>query len=173
MSAEEIPKPRSDSVLKTLPEERQDEIAEFAQEKSLRETVGWLSEGGIKTAKSSLSDFLTWYRLKQTMRRNQAAIQTLLTEIATEHPEITPDSLHHIGHVFFASLALQKQDHKAWYMTEQIAVRKAQLQLDTKKYEDELKARQEARSSKERVDSSMAGLSPEIRQEIETKNNIL
>jgi hypothetical protein len=39
----DLPKPRSDSVLKTLPEERQHEIAEFARSHGIIKTAQWLS----------------------------------------------------------------------------------------------------------------------------------
>jgi len=173
MGTEALPKPRSDSVLKTLPEERQDQIAEFAHNHSVRETAAWLSDSGTSTSKSSVGEFLTWYHIRQTLARNETAIATLAAELAKEDATLTADRLHEVGHIFFASLAVQKQDHKAWYMAEQIAIRTARLQLDTRKYDDELKAQREARTAKDRVDASQAGLTPEARHKIEEENHIL
>jgi hypothetical protein len=55
-------KPRNDSVLKQLPVEKQREIAEFARKHSLVRTSEWLAAQGINTSKSSLGDFLSWFR---------------------------------------------------------------------------------------------------------------
>jgi len=168
-----LPKPRADSVLKTLPEERQHEIAEYARENTLTQTAQWLGESGLQTSPPALCRFLDWYRTKQTLLRNETVITTLAAELAKENPGITTERLHQIGHIFFTSLALQKQDHKAWYMAEQIALRTARMKLDTRKYDDEAQAKRETRAAAGHIDPALAGLSAEKRQEIETNNNIL
>ncbi|HSU57009.1 MAG TPA: hypothetical protein VLT36_23400, partial [Candidatus Dormibacteraeota bacterium] len=60
-------KPRADSKLKTLPEERQADIAEHARDHTLAETIEWLSAHGIKLASSTLSEFLSWYHMKSQL----------------------------------------------------------------------------------------------------------
>src|SRR5207249_1598382 len=117
--------------LKVLPEERQDEIAHFALEHSLPETVHWLAESGLETSTAAISRFLSWYRLRQQMERSLASIRELLSELAEEDPTLTPERLHQIGNIFFAGLAIEQQDPAAWYMAQKIALRRAQLQLET------------------------------------------
>jgi len=144
MSADDLPKPRSDSILKTLPEERQREIAEFARGHSLKRTAQWLSETGVATSRSAVARFLAWHDMRQTFLQNDTAASSLAAELASECPELTAERLHQIGHIFFTSLALQKQDQKSWHMNEQIAFKKARLKFDTRKHDDKLKTRRQA-----------------------------
>ena len=65
MSADDLPKPRSDSVLKTLPEERQHEIAQFSRSHGVIKTAQWLAYNGVVTSKSAVARFLAWYRLRK------------------------------------------------------------------------------------------------------------
>ena len=54
-------KPRSDSALKSLSQEIQDEIVQYAQGRSLREVQAWLQEKHhVKRALSTISEFLSW-----------------------------------------------------------------------------------------------------------------
>jgi len=139
MSPDDLPKPRSDSVLKTLVEERQHEIAEFSRSHGVIKTAQWLSCKGVRTSKSAVARFLAWYRSRQTFLRCHTAASNLVAELAMERPELTPERLHEVGHIFFTSLALQKQDQKSWHMNEQITLKKARLHFETRKYEDKLK----------------------------------
>src|SRR5690349_20926013 len=134
MCFDDLPKPRSDSVLKTLPEKRQHEIAEFARCQGIVKTVQWLLRNGVATSRSAMGRFLVWHRLQQTFVRSDTDATNLAAELARENPDLTPERLHQIGHIFFTSLALQRQDQKSWHMNEQIAFKKARLQLETRKY---------------------------------------
>ena len=172
MNTQELPKPRSDSPLKTLSEERQDEIAQYALKNSLKQTAQWLCECGVPTSFPAVSRFLDWYKIKQTLQRIETVTDTVVSELATQNPELPAERLHQIGNDFFTSLALLKQDHKAWYMSEQIALKNARLKLETRKFENEIQARHETSTAASQTDPSQAGLTPQTLQEIETKNNI-
>jgi hypothetical protein len=74
------PKPRADAKLKTLPEERQDEIVEYAADHSLAETLQWLDAAGLETSNSALGRFLSWHRFMQQLARSQCVIYVLLTD---------------------------------------------------------------------------------------------
>ena len=128
-------KPRGDSVLKTLPAERQSVIAEHGVAHTLEETVAWLRADGLKTSRSALSEFLSWYSLRQQLARNESTVETLLKNLQTENPDWTPEQIQSAGQSFFTALALQQQDPKAWFMTQQLAIRKDQLSLDKNKFE--------------------------------------
>ncbi len=165
-------KPRPDSTFKLLPEERQDAIAQFALEHTLDETVHWLAESGLDTSRTALSRFLSWYRLRQQMDRSQASIRELLSELSQEDPTLTPERLHQIGNTFFAGLALEQQDPAAWYMAQKIALRRAQLQLDSQKHLDSLKARKEAIERELETARESGGLTPETVKKIEKELNL-
>ncbi len=53
-------KPRADSVLKTLPPDRQAAIIEHLRTNKLADTVAWLLAEGIKTSVTAPSLFPSW-----------------------------------------------------------------------------------------------------------------
>src|SRR2546422_3989897 len=133
-------KPHADSKLKSLPEERQDQIARHAQDHTLAQTVEWLSTEGLQTSPPALSRFLSWYRVRQQMDRNRLVATELLSDLAKNDPTLTAERLHELGHIFFAGQAVEQMDPRAWYMIQQISVRKAQVELEIQKYKDQLQA---------------------------------
>jgi hypothetical protein len=156
-----------DSKLKTLPQERQDQIARYAQDNSLAKTVEWLDGQGIQISDSSLSRFLSWYRLRQQMERNQNTFTELLSDLKRNDPDLTADRLQQIGHVFFAGKALEHQDQRGWYLIQQIAVRKAQVELEIQKHKDELQAHKDALERELKAAQATGGITPETVKRIE------
>ena len=80
-------KPRSDSRLKTLTDERQAQIAKFATVNTLADTVSWLKGSGTQTNTNSLSKFLRWHRQNQQQTRSEAAILKVVQ--TTVKPELS------------------------------------------------------------------------------------
>jgi hypothetical protein len=132
-------KPRSDSRLKTLPNERQAEIAAFATAHTLADTVSWLKNYGTQTNTNSLSKFLRWHRLNQQQARNEAAMLKLLTELAQRDPNLGAEWLYEVGHLLFANSALENQDAIAWRHLQQLALRKSCAELNLVKDERKLR----------------------------------
>jgi hypothetical protein len=116
MINDSFPKPRPDAKLKTLPEPRQAQIAEFARTHSLANTVRWLADAGFKTSSSALSQFLRWWRLKQDLARSQSALQDKLADVVRRDSSPTVDRLRQAGHALFAISAIQNQDPRAWHL---------------------------------------------------------
>ena len=154
-------KPRPDAKLKTLPEDRQADISEYAVTHTLAETVDWLRANGVDTSTGALSTFLHWYHLRQQMDRNGLALEQLLVDIATQNPDITPERIYQLGQIFFSGLALAKQDPHAWCLTQRTSLSKARLDLATQRYRDQ----------KQAVEPSQApgGLTPETVKKIENE----
>ncbi len=130
-------KPRADSKLKTLPEERQAAIAEYARAKTLAETLLWLREDGLQTSAAALSEFLSWFALQQQLQRNASTVETLLANLSHDLPEASPEKIQAIGQSFFSALALEQQDAKGWFLTQQINLKNQQLSLDREKFQRE------------------------------------
>lgn len=128
-------KPRADSPLKTLPPERQAAIAEYAAGKTLEETVAWLKADGLKTSRSALSLFLSWYALRQQMARNESTVATLLQNLQTTRPDWTAEQIQQVGQSFFSALALEQQDADVWNATQQIQLKREQLALERQKFQ--------------------------------------
>jgi hypothetical protein len=165
-------KPRSDSKLKILPEDRQSQIADFASTNALADTVSWLQESGIETSITALSMFLSWHRLNQQVGRNETAVLTLLGDLAKQDPSLGPERLFDTGHQFFAASALEKQDPKSWSMIQQVAIRKAHSQLEFAKYHDNVEARKAAIQRELDAAKNTGGISPETLKKIERELNL-
>jgi len=165
-------KPRADSKLKTLPEDRQADIAAYATDHTLAETTQWLSAQGIPISSGRLSIFLSWYHARQQLERNDTALQQLLDRTSNTDPALTPDKLHELGTRFFTSLALERQDPKMWYVAQQIACNKAYLELELQKYRDQVEARKQAIQHQLDDAKSEGGLSPETIARIEKELNL-
>src|ERR1043166_5201663 len=97
--------PRADSKLKTLPRERQTEIADFARTHSLAETVQWLRQAGLSTSISAVSQFLRWCRLRQQAEQGESELRAAIADLARSDSISTADRLRHVGNIFFAGAA--------------------------------------------------------------------
>jgi hypothetical protein len=113
-------KPRADSILKTLPPERQAAIAEYALSHTLAETVAWLKEDGLQTSSSAVSLFLSSYRLGQRLQHNESTVETLLGKLQATRPDWTAEQLHQAGQAFFSALAIDAQDASVWTATQRL-----------------------------------------------------
>jgi len=107
-------KANSLSVLKTLPSERQDAIAEHLAGHSLVDTAAWLKADGIKTSRSSLSEFGSWYALRQQLTHNASTVETLLEELKRGNPSMTHEQMDEAGQLFFTTLAIEQRDSLTW-----------------------------------------------------------
>jgi len=126
-------KPRSDSALKTLPETRQADIAEYLRDHSLKATVEWLAEDGFKTSIKSLSEFLSWYSLRQQLSRNEQTVETLLADYVKTDPNLTPEKIQSMGQAFFSAMSLAQQDPEAWVQVQRLNLQRASLAMDERR----------------------------------------
>jgi hypothetical protein len=130
-------KPRADSKLKTLPDARQAAIVERARDHTLSDVLQWLRADGLQTSAAALSDFLSWHALRQQLARNASTVETLLANLHKDMPDASPEKIQSVGQAFFSALALEQQDAKGWCMTQQVALKQEQLQLDRQRFQRE------------------------------------
>jgi hypothetical protein len=130
-------KARPDSRLKNLPEERKEQIAEYASQHSLADTVAWLKADGLVTSSAALSGFLSSYRLALQLKRNESTVESVLEQLKTSNPEMTEEQLFSAGQSFFSALAIETQDAKAWAMTQDLRIKTADLNLARQKFRRE------------------------------------
>lgn len=135
-------KARGDSVLKTLPAERQASIAEHAQAHKLAETVAWLKEDGLKVSSNQVSQFLSWYVLRQQLRQNASTVEALLEDLKQEQPDITPEQLDSAGQMFFTALSLEQKDTAA-FVSVRSSRAKAILEMEKLKLRQQAEERQQ------------------------------
>jgi hypothetical protein len=75
-------KPRSDSKLKTLPVEVQEEIILYASSHSLAEVKAWLEGRGVKTSSSAISYFWDWWQ-SMSLERRASRVYSIKAGIVT------------------------------------------------------------------------------------------
>jgi predicted DNA-binding ribbon-helix-helix protein len=105
-------KPRADSVLKTLPEERQREIIERmrAPEMTLAMMCAELRKDGVETSTSALSRFWEFWHLREGFRADEQTVEQLIEQLKAEIPGLSDEQLDQMGQRTFSLLALRKQD---------------------------------------------------------------
>jgi len=103
-------KPRSDSALKTLPEDRQAAIADYARTHSLQETVTWLREDGVRTSITALSSWLSWWSMSQIFRQSESDAQEFREWLAKEFPKLSEDELDQRAALRFQFDAMRSGD---------------------------------------------------------------
>jgi hypothetical protein len=106
------PKARGDSVLKTLPKERQADIAEYANAHTLKETVAWLAADGLRTNKSSVSDWLSSWHWQAVYAEAETDAGNFMELVRTSMPDVDEAKVEQFGNAFFQMRAVKKSDDK-------------------------------------------------------------
>ena len=131
-------KARSDAHLKTLPPERQEDIVEYARDHSLKDTKAWLAGDGVVTSAGALSEFLSWWALRDRLTRNESTVETVLEQLKQTRPDLTEDDLFNAGQAFFSALAIEQMDPKAWKGTQDLRFKQQEVRLEREKYQRDL-----------------------------------
>ncbi len=120
-------KPRNDSVLKQLPADKQQEIANFARTHSLIKTCDWLAAQGIHTSKSSLGEFLSWFR---PIEQNEAGVLAVMAHLQAKHPDWLPEQIREMGSSYFAAHAVENRDFKMWHQMQSLDLQREVMELN-------------------------------------------
>lgn len=137
-------KPRPDSVLGTLPPDRQEQIADHARTHSLMDTVAWLKADGIRTSRTRLSVWLSSYSLQQAFRQAENSTNEFQDFLRAKFPEIDPAELDRRAALFFQAEAMKAGDaetylsfatarHKAAMDRAKLQQKERSLKLDERK----------------------------------------
>lgn len=109
-------KVRSDSLLKNLPETRQEQIIEWCDTPKTESCVGGyqfareqLAADGVKVSLRALSDFWSWWNLRQDLKAS-ADVETAMLEA---NPEAVKEA-RAAGELMFLKLSMVRQDTKAF-----------------------------------------------------------
>lgn len=130
-------KPRADSKLKTLPEARQEQIAELLRAKTLAEVKRELAQDGLKTSTAALSEFLSWWSLRQQFSETESQVEELLNLLREEQPGISEEKLFEHGQKVFAFLAMKEGSAKDWKRVQDVRHRRLMLELERQKFQRE------------------------------------
>jgi len=136
-------KPRGDSKLKSLPEERQAAIFEHLRENTYRKTLQWLREDGVETSIRALSEFFAWYPLRRQFLEDETTTEALVDQLKKEVGGLSEEQLDALGQRTFSLLAIRRQDTNAF-----VKVRSARFKAELETAKLQLREKAEARLSR-------------------------
>lgn len=109
-------KPRSDSKLKTLPEDVQRELANMLRTQPIKAARAWLrKEHGVTCASSAFTGFRQWWDMRERFQRDESRVEAILDRLSREQPDLSKRKLFDIGQTLFAGLAIEREDNLEWY----------------------------------------------------------
>lgn len=130
-------KPRSDSKLKGLPPARQEQIVEWATTPKSETCVGGLAfareqlaKDGLKVSVRALSEFLSWWRLRERYSSAEERAQQLQELLQGKSEALSPEQIRKLGHALFTMEAVEAGDAKTFVGLEQL--RLDQVNSETK-----------------------------------------
>lgn len=110
-------KPRSDSKLKTLPEERQEQIVAWARTQKTEDHPGGLAYAreqlaadGLKVSMSTLSEFVSWYALQQRFAKAASRANQVADLLQQRNPDMEPEHVRKLAQSIFTLEALDSGD---------------------------------------------------------------
>jgi hypothetical protein len=103
-------KTRADSVLGTLPDDRQDQIADYARTHTLDDTIVWLKADGVRISRNRLSVWLSSYTLRRAFTQAANSTSEFQEFLKAEFPDIDPAELDRRASLFFQAEAMKAGD---------------------------------------------------------------
>lgn len=127
---------RSDALLKNLPPERQEQIIEWCNTVKTEACPGGyqhaqeqLAADGVKVSLRALSDFWSWWNLRQDMQAAAGVEEAMLEANPTAVREA-----REAGELMFLKLSMVRQDPKAFAVATRAADRRGALELLREKF---------------------------------------
>lgn len=150
-------KPRSDSPLKNLSEERQAQVIEWcntpkqvAEDGVTVTCVGGhkfakqqLADDGLKVSEGALSDFYSWWHLRRDFQQADQQTEDILELIKKLDPEITAEKLEAAGHLIFTKNAVASRDAKEFREMEYLKLAKLSARTKGRQKDEELQIRRD------------------------------
>lgn len=123
-------KPRSDSKLKTLPEERQEQIVAWARTQKTEDHPGGLAYAreqlaadGLKVSMSTLSEFVSWYALQQRFAKAASRANQVADLLRQRNPEMQPEQVRKLAQSIFTLEALDSGDAETFVNLEHLKLK--------------------------------------------------
>ncbi len=194
-------KARSDSPLKNLSEERQAQIIEwcntpkkFAEDGVTVLCIGGykfakaqLAADGIKASEGALSEFYSWWHLRQDFQRTDSLTRDFEELLKKEFPTADPKRIQEFGQTFFTMQAMAKRDSEEFREMEKLRLGKETAATKGRQEERKLSiaerrvvllekkaaAYDRAQAALQEAKSSKGGVTPETLARIERELNLL
>jgi len=171
-------KPRSDAVLKTLPEDVQDRLATYLRANSLEKGVAWCAtELEVETSTRALSEFREWYESTGVLTEIKRIADQFKTDLARmPNVELGDDTISQIAQQFFETVALKERNPELHMGLRKLRLREQEQQLSLKALEQKVREYEgkmkDAKSQLEAV-KNRGGLTAETIKQIEEAANLL
>jgi hypothetical protein len=132
-------KPHPSSVLKTLSDEDQSALFEFLRAHTLAEGVQWLfSNNGVRTNDTSLSEWRSWYQMRQQIAGWNSEVEELKSLLSTDKA-IDANLIPKIAEAVFISRAAREGDAKTFAAVASVIQRQKELENQQAAHADRMK----------------------------------
>ena len=126
-------KPRGNAVLKTLPEDQQEEIIGWIKEpkSSYRKVrARLLMDRRIATNEESLRDFYSWWHMRRRFEGASARGKQLQEMLAAADPSLSPEHIEAAGQAVFLNEAIESGDAKAFVSVSRLRLAKQAFEAE-------------------------------------------
>lgn len=130
-------KPRGDAKLKTLPEERQQQIDDLLAGSTLKDVQASLAEDGLNVSLQALSEFWSWRQLRAQFSRKETLVNEAIEQLKESNPQLSEEALFSHGQTVFGLLALEEKDALAWKHIQDARTARMKLDLDLQRFQRE------------------------------------
>lgn len=152
----DLPKPKSNALLKTLPEDRQEIIAEWCQKPNDRDEEGnaipktgglafareQLAADGLRVSLNTLSEFYSWWELRQMLKRADSDAQEAAEWFKSFNP-LDAETARVFGEFVFTQEAIRTKSPKVF--SAMANARDSRVMLELKERFDSAKLKQKDR----------------------------
>jgi hypothetical protein len=147
-------KTRSDSWLRNLPAERQEQIIEWCNapadrepetDKAVPKTGGYhyaraqLAADGLSASVSTLSDFYSWWHLRQKFQRAEQKTSDFEEFARREFPDVAPERIQLAGQNYFTLRAVASDNSEEFREMEKLRLAKETAETKGRQKDEELK----------------------------------
>lgn len=150
---------RSDAYLANLPEERQEQIAQWCEKpadrdeetnKAIPRTGGiyhareQLAADGIKVSEKSLSEWYSDWRDARRLSNASRKAQNFEEWLKDRNPTLTAEQVRAGGQIMFMSEAIEQQDAKTFFLISRLQLAQQQLEHEREKFKAAIRTKLEA-----------------------------
>lgn len=138
-------KPRSDSKLKLLPPERQEQIVAWSRTPKTEDHPGGLAYAreqlaadGLQVSISTLSEFVSWWELQQRFSSASSRASQVAELLAKRNPDMTPDSVRELAQALFTIEAIDSRDAETYVNLEHLQLKRESAETKAKLEQEKL-----------------------------------
>ncbi len=187
-------KPRSDSWLRNLPLERQEQVIEWCTTRKSETCAGGykyaieqLAADGIKVSLGTLSDFYSWWHLRRDFQRTDSLTRDFEEMLRKEFPSADAQKIQEFAQTFFTLQAAAKRDADEFRQMEYLRLSKETAATKGRQEEKKISlsdrrvtllekkaaAYDRAQAALKQAKRSKGGITPETLARIERELNLL